>query len=144
MRMAILLSPSEHVLHTGLSLPPGTLAVMTAGQRSAGHRVDQYDLDTDLLTAWEDEVLGRADLEFLYDKARVLGYLAGAPDAQIDRFCEVLLAGKPLEGLDVVGVSLGGSFSWMPIHSGFLLARFIQARFGVTVAVGGNNIYYLT
>lgn len=144
MRMAILLSPSEHVLHTGLSLPPGTLAVMTAYQRSAGHQVDQYDLDTDLLTAMQDEVLERKDLEFLYDKSRVLGYLAGAADAEIDRFCEVLLAGKPIEGLDIVGVSLGGSFSWMPIHSGFLLARFIQARFGITVAIGGNNIYYLT
>jgi hypothetical protein len=142
--MAILLSPSEQALHTGLSLPPGTLAVMTAYQRQAGHEVAQYDLDTDLVRAWEAGAVGCDDLEFLYDKARVLAYLSGAADAEIDRFCEVLLAGKPIAGLDIVGVSLGGSFSWMPIHSGFLLARFVQARFGVTVAIGGNNIYYLT
>jgi radical SAM superfamily enzyme YgiQ (UPF0313 family) len=143
-KVALLLSPSEHTLHTGLSLPPGTLGVLTAYQRAAGHTVDQYDLDTDLLRAWEDGVLRRADLEFLYDKERVLGYLGGRADPDIDRFCDVLLSGKPLAGLDVVGVSLGGSFSWMPIHSGFLLARFVQNRFGVPVAIGGNNIYYLT
>jgi hypothetical protein len=142
--MAILLSPSEHALHTGLSLPPGTLAVMTAYQRQAGHLVDQYDLDTDLLRAWENGVLRRDDLEFLYDKKRVLGYLSGGFDREIDRFCEVLLAGKSVAGLDVVGVSLGGSFSWMPIHSGFLLAHFVHTRLGVPVAIGGNNIYYLT
>ena len=144
MRMAILLSPSEQTLHTGLSLPPGTLAVMTSYQRQAGHHVDQYDLDTDLLRAWDGGRLARADLEFLYDKARVLGYLAGGQDPEIDHFCEVLLGDKPIAGLDIVGVSLGGSFSWMPIHSGFVLARFVQDRLGVPVAIGGNNIYYLT
>lgn len=144
MRMAILLSPSEHSLHTGLSLPPGTLAVMTASQRAAGHEVDQYDLDTDLLRAWEAGVLDRDSLEFAYDEGRVLRYLSGAADPQIDRFCEVLLAGKPFAGLDVAGISLGGSFSWLPIHSGFILARFLQSRYGVQVAIGGNNIYYLT
>jgi radical SAM superfamily enzyme YgiQ (UPF0313 family) len=142
--MAILLSPSEQTLHTGLSLPPGTLAVMTAYQRGAGHEVDQYDLDTDLLRATDAGALPREEMEFLYDKRRVLAYLGGGPDPQIDRFCEVLLAGKPLRGLDLVGVSLGGSFSWMPIHSGFLIARFVQARLGVPVAIGGNNVYYLT
>ena len=142
--MALLLSPSEQCLHTGLSLPPGTLAVMTAYQRGVGHHVDQYDLDTDLLRAWEGGALRREDLECLYDKRRVLGYLSGSPDPQIDRFCETLLAGKDLAGLDVVGVSLGGSFSWLPIHSGFLLARFVQRHHRVPVAIGGNNVYYLT
>lgn len=144
MRLAILLSPSESTLHTGLSLPPGTLAALTGYQRQLGHQVDQYDLDTDLLRAWTRNVLGRDDMEFVYDKTRVLGYLRGMPDPQIDRFCEVLLAGKPLQGLDVVGISLGGSFSWLPIHSGFILAQFIQRRLSVPVAIGGNNVYYLT
>jgi radical SAM superfamily enzyme YgiQ (UPF0313 family) len=142
--MALVLSPSEQTLHTGLSLPPGTLAVLTGHQRAAGHTVEQYDLDTDLLRAWDGGVLRRADLEFLYDRKRVLGYLSGGADTEIDRFCEVLLAGKRLTDVDIVGVSLGGSFSWMPIHSGFLLARFVQDRLGVPVAIGGNNIYYLT
>ena len=62
MRIGMLLAPSEQTVYTGLTLPPNTLGVMTSYLRQEGHRVRQYDLDTDLLDLYEAGALAKEDL----------------------------------------------------------------------------------
>jgi radical SAM superfamily enzyme YgiQ (UPF0313 family) len=143
-KIGMFLAPSEQTMYTGLTLPPNTLGVMTSYLRQEGHQVRQYDLDTDLLDLYEGGGLDKEDLRFIYTKTDVLNYLDGRPDEQIDRVIRRFLDDKPIEDLDIVGISLGGSFSWMPIHLGLLIAKYIKAVYGIPVIVGGNNVYYLT
>lgn len=144
MKVGMLLAPTEQALYSGVSLPPHTLGIMTAGLRARGHQVRQFDLDTDLIRFVEDGRLSRADLMFLFDKETVLGYVQGAPDDHVDRVIETFLKDKAIAEVDVVGLSIGGSFHWFPIHLGLLIGKYIRTRLGIPVIIGGNNVFYLT
>ena len=84
MKIRMLLAPIEQTVYTDLTLPPTALGVMTSYLRQEGHRVRQYDLDTDLLDLYEAGGLAKEDLRFIYTKADVLNYLDVPGSAGVD------------------------------------------------------------
>ncbi len=141
----MLMAPSEEVMYSDVvSAPPHTLGVMTSYTRGLGHDVRQYDLNTDLYDYYSDGSLTKEDMKVIFDKDAVLDYLNGGEEPAITRYLEKLLAGKAIDTADVVGISSGGTFYWMTVHAGFLMAYYIKKKYGIPVVVGGNNMVYLT
>jgi radical SAM superfamily enzyme YgiQ (UPF0313 family) len=143
MKVGMFLTPFEQTLYSGISLPPHTLGVMTSYLRGKGNTVTQYDLNTDLLDCFGDGTLTKEDVKFIYDKAAVLGYLQGEENLLIERFIEKMLADKPVNSFEIAGVSIGGSFFWMALHSGLLFGKYIKKKYRIPVVIGGNNMVYL-
>lgn len=144
MKIGMILSPSEQVLYSGvIPLPPHSLGVMTSYMRSRGHDVRQYDLNTDLEDQYLNGTLTKEEMKIVFHKDAVCSYLEGEENPEITRFVEKLLAGKPVETFDVVGISSGGTFYWMTIHGGFLIAKYIKKKYNIPVVIGGNNMIYL-
>jgi radical SAM superfamily enzyme YgiQ (UPF0313 family) len=145
MKIALLMIPSEEVLYQGvLSILPTTLGLITAYIRGKGYDVRQYDLNTDLQDHYLNGSLTREDMKVFFDKEAVFNYLNGGENPGITRFIEKLLAGKAIDSVDAVGISSGGTFYWMGIHLGFLMAYYIKKKYGIPVVMGGNNMIYLT
>ena len=123
MKVALLMTPNEEVLYMGvLSILPTTLGLITSYLRGKGHDVRQYDLNTDLHDYYSNGSLTREDMKVFLDKEAVFNYLNGGENPDITRFIEKLLAGKAIDSADAVGISSGGTFYWMGIHVGFLMA----------------------
>jgi len=145
MKIAMILSPSEQVMYDGvIALPPHSLGVVTAYMRGLGNVVHQYDLNTDLQDSYLNTTLTREEMKIVYNKNAVIGYLNGEENPAITRYIEKLLAGIPMDSFDLVGISTGGTFCWMAIHTTFLIAKYIKKRYKIPVVIGGNNIIYLT
>jgi len=143
MKIGMFLAPSEQVLYTGISQVPHTLGVMTAYLRGKGNMVHQYDLNTDLLDYYSDHTLTKDDIKIIFDKDAVINYINGEENPVITRFIEKMLANKPIDSFEITGVSIGGTFYWLSIHAGFLIARYIKKKYRIPVVIGGNNMVYL-
>lgn len=140
-QVLIMLAPNESAYQQISNIPPLALGVLKGYLTEKGIRTEIYDLNVTLnkcanelpLTTWS----------FVYDPQRVMNYLKGESDQEIDDALSRLVLGIELTGFDLIGISMGSDFSWLEMHGGMLLAKWIHKKYKVPVEIGGNNVHYL-
>src|SRR5438445_8335479 len=142
-RVLLLLSPHENAIFHGgsFTLPPLSLGVIASVLKDSGHEVRLLDFNA-ILRRWA-KLEAKERLAFLYSKELYLRVLQGncsGPEAHI---VEDLLGEIDVRQFDVVGISLGGDFSFLQIHLGFLIGAVLQKRHAKRVLFGGNNVTFL-
>lgn len=142
-RVALLLSPAETPYHGSslCNLPPLALGVLSGYLREGNCDVDLFDLN--VRWAAIGHQYSAEALQPIYDKDAVCSYLNGEHHEALDAFTANLLDSIDLSSYDMVGISCGADFSWLQMHTGFLLGAHVARHYGKTVAFGGNNITYL-
>ncbi len=141
--IGLLLAPSEITMHENFlaNLPPLSLGVLAGYLRSRGITVYLHDLNFGLSKRWGSP--WREVLEQFYRSEAVMAYLDGRDNPSIDAALVALLEGIDLAACDVIGISCGADFSWMQIHSAFLIGAYIQRAYRKPIIFGGNNLTYL-
>lgn len=142
--MCFILSPSEQHLFNPeqSSIPSIALGVLSGFLTEKGLKVGLYDLNTNFRkNICLEEVKNL--MQAAYDKESVLSYLKGEENADIEKLMNWLLKDINLESYDCVGCSIGGDFSLLQVHIGFLTAKYVQKKFKKEIMIGGNNITYL-
>ncbi|WP_283137888.1 B12-binding domain-containing radical SAM protein [Rhizohabitans arisaemae] len=142
-RVLIVDAPGEHTMFTRMNLPPFGPGVVAGSMRAAGIEVDHHDLNSDFSRMWHGKEFTKTDLRPFYDERAVISYVRGGANEFFDAFAARLLAGKDIDGADVVGVSAGGDFSWMEMHSAAVIASHVKRHYGKPIIMGGNNLDYL-
>lgn len=142
-RVLLLVAPSEHTLFNRMNLPPFGAGVVTSRLRAGGVEVELHDLNSRLWRMWQGGEFGKADLRPFYEAEAVVGYVQGGRHDGLDGFAGRLLRGIDVERHDLVGISAGGDFSWLEMHSGAALGAHIKQHYGKPVVLGGNNLDYL-
>lgn len=140
-KVLIMLAPNESAYQQISNIPPLALGVLKGYLMQKRIHTKIYDLNVTLhkcsselpLTVWN----------FIYDTKRVMNYLKGDSDQEIDNVLSCLVSGIELTGYDLIGVSLGADFSWLEMHGGMLLAKWIHEKYKIPVEIGGNNVHYL-
>jgi radical SAM superfamily enzyme YgiQ (UPF0313 family) len=122
-------------------LPPFGLGVLAGYLKQQGYAVDLQDLNRSFSQKYSDIA---AELTFLYDREEVLGYLNGNDSVRIEQYLGRLLEGIPLESYDLVGISSGADFTFMQIHTAFLIGKYIAKKYQKQLVFGGNNITFLS
>lgn len=142
MKFRLLLTVSDEILERkenavySLSLALGNIK---------GYLEDEEDISTIISDLNEKNVgkYSKEQLQILYDIDKVCLYLQGYECEDVERIAENLLSEYEMKDFDVYGVSIGGDFSLFQIHSGLVIAKYIQNKFKCPVIVGGNNITYI-
>lgn len=140
-QVLIMLAPNESAYQQISNIPPLALGVLKGYLTEKGIRTEIYDLNVTLskcasklpLTIWS----------FVYDSQRVMSYLKGESDQEIDNALSRLVSGIDFTVYDLIGISMGVDFSWLEMHGGMLLAKWIHDKYKVPVEIGGNNVHYL-
>ncbi|WDV48115.1 radical SAM protein [Clostridiaceae bacterium M8S5] len=140
-QVMILLAPSEHAYQQISNIPPLALGVLKGFLSEKGISTYIYDLNV-TLNKRSDE-LPLTSWRFIYDSKRIIGYLNGKSDQEIDDLISRLISGINFNGYDLVGISLGADFSWLEMHGGMVLAKWISKKYKVHIEIGGNNVHYL-
>jgi radical SAM superfamily enzyme YgiQ (UPF0313 family) len=142
-RVLLLVAPGEHTLFNRMNLPPLGVGVVTAHLRANGVEVEVHDLNSRFSRMWRRGEFTRADLKPFYEARTVIEYVDGHRDDVLDDFAARLLRGIDVASHDIVGISAGGDFSWLEMHSGAVLGAHVKRHYGRPVLVGGNNLDYL-
>jgi len=142
-RVLFLVAPGEQPMFTRMNLPPFGTGVVTASLRAAGFDVDLYDLNSDLSRMWQAGEFAKSELRPFYDEQTVVEFIRGGPNEFLDTFAGRLLAGKDIAAADVVGISAGGDFSFLEMHSAAVVGAHIKRHYGKPIVLGGNNLDYL-
>ena len=142
-RVLLLVAPGEHTMFQRMNLPPFGPGVVAANLRAQGFDVDYHDLNSDLSRMWHGGEFTKVDLKPFYEERSVVDYMCGGEHEFLDNFASRLLRGKDVAAADVVGISAGGDFSWMEMHSASVVAAHIKRHYGKPVVLGGNNLDYL-
>jgi hypothetical protein len=140
-QVLIMLAPNESAYQQISNIPPLALGVLKGYLTEKGIRTEIYDLNVTLskcasklpLTIWS----------FVYDSQRVMSYLKGESDQEIDNALSRLVSGIDFTVYDLIGISMGADFSWLEMHGGMLLVKWIHDKYKVPVEIGGNNVHYL-
>lgn len=143
LRVLLVVAPGEHTMYTRMNLPPFGPAIVAAGLRAAGLETRLCDLNSALWRMWQRAEFTKDDLAGFYEAKRVISFVCGGRDEALDEFAGQLLTGEDLTAYDVVGVSAGGDFSWLEMHSAAVIAAHVQRHYGKPVVIGGNNLDYL-
>src|SRR3954463_4879576 len=142
-RVLLLVAPGEHTLFNRMNLPPFGAGIITAALRSGGVDVELHDLNSRFARMWQGREVRKADLQPFYEERTIVEYVAGGRDDMLDEFAGRLLDGIDVESHDMVGVSAGGDFSWMEMHSAAVVGAHIKRHYGKPILFGGNNLDYL-
>jgi radical SAM superfamily enzyme YgiQ (UPF0313 family) len=118
------------------------LGVLSGYLRNKGLDVDMYDLNTTLSGKFRAPEQ-KSRFEVLLNRELVLSYIQNGENEQLDNLLTDLLSDIDLDQYDSFGISMGADFSFIQIHSGFLIGHYLQKKYGKTVIIGGNNISYL-
>lgn len=137
----LMLAPNEYAYQQMSSIPPLALGVLKGYLTEEEISTEIYDLNQTLHKRMNELTMNK--WSFIYDSKRVLSYLHGEKDPEIENVLIELVSGIDLTGYDLVGVSLGADFSWLEMHGGMLLAKWIHDKYQVQVEIGGNNLHYL-
>jgi Radical SAM superfamily len=121
-------------------LPPFSVAVITAFLRGKGFSIEQDDLNVRCFSpnGPKAPLVDRRQLQRLCaDHQRVLAYLGGGQDAEIERVARVMLSTTDLAGFDTILLSVcpanEGSSLWT-----LIIAKCIKATLGALIVVGGE------
>lgn len=140
-QVLIILAPAEHAYHQISNIPPLALGVLKGYLTEKEISTDIYDLNVTVNKRMDE--LPMSMWGFIYDSKRIIDYLRGEPDEEIEAAIRMLVEGIDFAGRTLVGVSLGADFSWLEMHCGMLLAKWIHDKYQVEVEIGGNNVHYL-
>jgi radical SAM superfamily enzyme YgiQ (UPF0313 family) len=142
-RILFLLPPYEKGIDPNgyTFLPPFGLGVLAGYLKQQGYEVELYDLNRFLSHKYTNIA---EELAFLYDQQVVLGYLDGMENERIDEYIGFLLRDIPLETYDLAGISSGADFTFMQIHTAFLIGKYISKKYHHPLVFGGNNITFLS
>jgi radical SAM superfamily enzyme YgiQ (UPF0313 family) len=144
--ICFILTPTENNFHypKQLSLLSLSLAlgVLAGYLRKKGLEVDMFDLNPTLSQKF-GEAAQKSRFEVFFNRDLVLSYIQNADNDQIDSLIENMLDGIDLNQYDSFGISIGGDFSYIQIHSGFMIGSYLQKKYHKPVFFGGNNITYL-
>lgn len=143
-KVCFVLSPCESAYQypAQTPLPPISMGILSGYLAKKGLDVEIHDLNSVISKRSSDD-LQKNKIEIIYDYNAVLSYLNGTPNSEIDSLIASLLSEINIDDFDILGVSLGGDFSFMQIHIAFLVGKFIEKKYGKTVLFGGGNINYL-
>lgn len=140
-QVLLMLAPNEGAYRQISNIPPLALGVLKGYLTEQDIHTQIHDFNQ-TLNKYADE-LPLTMWSFVYDSQRVMNYLKGASDNEIDDALGRLVSDIDLTRHDLIGVSLGADFSWLEMHGGMLLAKWIHDKYQVVVEIGGNNIHYL-
>jgi len=122
-------------------LPPLALGTFAEYFRKKGYTFDIEDLNGKF-----SHTLSTKDKErfrILFNRQKVINYLRGSADSEIDTLLAEILDGIDLEKYNGVGISVGADFSLFQINLAFLAGEYIFKKYKLPVVLGGNNITYL-
>ena len=145
--LCIVLIPSEKALFNleEPSIPPISLGVLSGYLKRKDIETYMFDLNY-MDNKNQDNVDIDKNIELfkcIYDKDRVLNYIKGKVDKDIEKIARYLLNGIDLSKYDSFGSSIGADFSLMQIHLGFIIAAYLKRKTEKPIFIGGNNISYL-
>ncbi|WP_265445251.1 B12-binding domain-containing radical SAM protein [Acetivibrio straminisolvens] len=144
--ICFLQAPSESGLQypDNMTVLPLSLAlgVLAGYLRNKGIEVDLIDLNAGFSDKFSNDE-DKKKLEICFDKEAVLSYLKGEDNQCIDSLIEYMLSEVDIDSYDSFGISIGADFSFVQIHCGFLIAKFLKSKYSKTVFIGGNNVSYL-
>ncbi len=78
----------------------------------------------------------------IYEGKRVIEYLEGNNDLEMDRLAEIFLEDLTYDS-NFYGISIGADFSLFQIHQGLIIAKYLKKRTNATIILGGNNVDYM-
>ena len=139
--VVILLLPSESAYQEISNIPPLALGVLKGYLEEKGIATYIYDLNVVLHKRRNEIPINRWD--FVYDAERVIDFMHGKKDEEIENALGELVAGIDFNAYDLIGVSLGADFSWLEMHGGMMLAKWLRDKYQHPVEIGGNNVHYL-
>lgn len=113
--------------------------VLSGYLRGKGLETGMFDLNTKLSERFNNQEY-KSRFEKFFDIETVFSYLNGEANKEIDEIFSRLLEGIDLDKYDSYGISVGADYSFMQIHSGFMLGKFLENNFGKPVFFGGNNV----
>jgi radical SAM superfamily enzyme YgiQ (UPF0313 family) len=142
-RVLLLVAPGEHTLFNRMNLPPFGAGIVTSALRSGGVDVELHDLNSQFWRMWQRHEFQKTDLKPFYEERTIVDYVMGGAHEALDAFAGRLLDGIDVESHDIVGISAGGDFSWMEMHSAAVVGAHIKRHYGKPVLLGGNNLDYL-
>ncbi|MBU4501971.1 MAG: hypothetical protein KKA79_05220, partial [Nanoarchaeota archaeon] len=123
------------------SLPPLSLGIITAHLRGKGFDVDQDDLNQKVNNS-NFHFGNKMDLSLLKDYERVINFLKGHDDKEIQSLVDSMASLTSLDGFDVYLISIGFARSFTNILSAILLCKYIKEVYDKPVILGGeiNNL----
>lgn len=140
-QVLIILAPSENAYQQISNIPPLALGVLKGFLTEKRISTDIYDFNVTLNKRSSEIPL--SSWSFIYDSKRIIDYLNGVNDQEIDDVLSSLVSGIEFSRYNLVGISLGADFSWLEMHGGMLLAKWIYEKYQVQIEIGGNNMHYL-
>ncbi len=119
--------------------PPLALGVITGYLRSKGIELEQDDLQlkvhydnfhrTDQTTFLDGEIF--------FDKEKVLSYLMGNNDPELEKAAEIILEKTQLKDFDLILLSAPRPVDITPLLSTLVIAKKIKKKYKVPIAIGG-------
>lgn len=142
--MCFILTPSEQTLFNTeqTSIPSIALGVLSGFLAEKGLEIGLYDLNKNIQDKKPLEEKKEL-LKVVYEKEIVHSYIMGQENLMIDNLLNWMLKDVDFEKYDCVGCSIGGDFSLMQVHLGFLISSYAKRKYNKQVMIGGNNITYL-
>ena len=124
--VVILLFPSECAYQEISNIPPLALGVLKGYLEEKGIATDIYDLNVTLHKRRNEILINRWD--FVYDAGRVINFMHGEKDEEVENALEELVGKIDFNTYDLIGVSLGADFSWLEMHGGMMLAKWLRDK----------------
>lgn len=129
------LYPNEmSMLHLNLGI-----GVLAGYLREKGLKVDLYDMNSSIATKFEG-LDQKAKFESFFHVDTFISYLKGESNLIIDDILKKMLSDINLDYYDSFGISVGGDYSLMQVHIGFLLGYYLKKKYNKPIFIGGNNI----
>jgi radical SAM superfamily enzyme YgiQ (UPF0313 family) len=122
------------MFHPGLGF-----GVLSSYLREKGLEVSMYDLNTILSRKFGQHEI-KSKFEIFFDKKTVFDYLNGESNREADDVLARLLEDIDVDRFDSYGISVGADYSFLQIHAGFMLGKYLENNYGKPVLFGGNNI----
>lgn len=139
----MLLAPDEDTFYFGRkNMPPLAIGEIQGYLREKGFTINSYDLNYYL--AKNSENYSRDKWSILFDKEFIFRNLENDTlDDEVDQIPGQLIHKIDFSDADVIGISVGGNFSFFEVHAAFLLGKMLKQKYNKPIVFGGTNITYL-
>lgn len=140
---SMILVGDEQTLLTNQTHSPLSLALGIIGGYLEKNNItfEIYDINAEFKNyLFSDE--DRKKWSVIFDSERVIKYLDGFEDYQLDEFAKEFLSNLNYEA-KAFGISIGADFSLFQIHQGLVLGKYLKKTMNKPVFIGGNNIDYM-
>ncbi|MBU2568257.1 MAG: hypothetical protein KJ967_05760, partial [Elusimicrobia bacterium] len=123
------------------NFPPLAPAVITSYLRGKGIDIEQDDLNVKVHydNVYNTDYSGRVDGKIFHDKERVMNFINGNRDSELENVGENILKKSNVDGFDLILLSIPSLIDISPLLSTLVIAKILKEKTGCKIIAGGGS-----